>query len=569
MLTKELLQKLLAIAFVAGLLIGYFALHQFSFPAEAALHLSEGALIAGGASPYLDFWDNATPLILYLTLVPVFISRLTSLHPILIANLCTILLFVHSALSMALLSELAPARRNPIRRSYWPLFCAFTMVNLLQLVHFGQPDQVFFLLFCPYLCCRAVGAGGVEVPRALLLLISLLLTLACFCDPLYLLYWAVFEVSSLLSFYPFDRWGFVWGRFFRFEIKVMLIGIVALPGLWLALSPFAFTHYFTVVAWFNWCSFLMPLQSLSYSGLSTDFRFAIYGSVLCLIMCLPAVLSSPLTRMLVLSSLLGLGLMILQGGAIDYTNYLFFSFAAIALVNALFHYLRHRANAWQKNLFYKFSFFDKAYAFIGRQNIRLSAVVLLVIVISASLSYTIQLGKLAAADRYDLRQLGYSGFCDRRDLSVFSEIIEGNSHPNQTVAILGLALRPTYPLLTQLRRRPGLFITSGLPLDVLRTLELPMWADQLVHLKDLKKQVYERIKTQLASTTQAPDLVLIEDDEIRGIFDEYGLTPVLEANYNHVGLFAPADPSYTEGHPIMELIGFKTSFAAFRHKVQP
>ena len=52
--------------------------------------------------------------------------------------------------------------------------------------------------------------------------------------------------------------------------------------------------------------------------------------------------------------------------------------------------------------------------------------------------------------------LSYYGFADKRDLSVLSEVMEKYSKVGDKVAVLTLGTRPGYPLITQLRRRPGL-----------------------------------------------------------------------------------------------------------------
>ncbi len=192
MVSKALFFKLLFVAFVGGALIGHYMLHQFSSPAETALRLSEAGLMLDGQVPYVDFLDNVTPFCLYLSLVPVFIASQCFCHPILAANILTTILFIFSATGLSLLSQL-PSRRNPLKFAIWPILIVYALTTALQPVHFSQANQIFFMLLCPYIACRAAVAlvlfpcPGSLPPSLVLgfvwpLLWTRIIAFTCFCS---------------------------------------------------------------------------------------------------------------------------------------------------------------------------------------------------------------------------------------------------------------------------------------------------------------------------------------------------------------------------------------------------
>jgi len=165
-----------------------------------------------------------------------------------------------------------------------------------------------------------------------------------------------------------------------------------------------------------------------------------------------------------------------------------------------------------------------------------------------------------------LTRLGYYGLADNRDLAVFSEAVEEYSRVKQPVAILGLGVRPAYPVITQLRRTPGLSLCWGFPIDTLEILEDPFYAKDMLPLRRFKTEMYATMAKQLASPDKAPSLLMIDGDEVRRVMEEHGVMKVVDENYGVCGGVSVEDASTKDGHPPVENVGYRSGFTIYRHR---
>jgi hypothetical protein len=555
---KTLFAKLLFIACAAGILIGHYLIHQLSLPAETALRISEAGLMADGARPYLDFLDNATPFYLYLNLVPELTSRLLSIHPIAITNLLTALYFVLSAATMALLSEIVPGRRNPLKSSIWAVLTVFVLAVLLQPLHFAQANQIFFFALCPYIVCRACTVQGLRVPQKLAFAIGAALCLTILIDPLYCLFALILEFCILFGFFPFSNRHFIFRRYLGVEIKALAALFTIILVIWLLTPSDSTKQYLNIISRINYYSYGIFQSALFYTGTASDIRPIIYLAAFLLIVSLPLARRHILVRFFGVAALLGLGLLVLQGATLSYQTYPLVSFAAMALASGV-------TLPMLRQLFLFLPKFSWPPLNLG-QHLYMPVSGLALFVFGLG-TYLVEFSQMGQGDRFDLGVLGYCGFADKRDLTVLSDLIEKLSAVRQPVAILGFGVRPAYPLLTQLRRKPGLSLTWGFPLNILNVLEEPIYANQVEQLKDFKKVMYAQMRGELSASSGAPGVVLItQDEDFKRIMESAGVIKALQDHYDVSGIASLIAPGSEDGHPPLEYVGYRAAFDIYRHK---
>ncbi|MBS2006642.1 MAG: hypothetical protein JST01_06355 [Cyanobacteria bacterium SZAS TMP-1] len=559
MQNKSLLRKLYFVMALSGALAGYFTLHQFCIPAETALRLSEAALMLEGQRLYIDLVDNAWAFYLYLNFVPVLISRATFVHPIAVCNLLVTALFMLAASSLVCLTHAGPGFRNPVRyqsASGWFLLFGFSLVTVGQLVHFAQANQIFFLCLCPYIVLRAGTLRGLKYDSKLSLWVAVMLALAVSIDFLYLFFVLLFEICMFCSLYPFARFSFVRGRFVGPELTNFLL-LSACISFVVAILPGSGTNvYVEVICKLNYLAFLEPLMSLNYFGCAPDQRAGIFFAILFLSVVLPLVQRNVLVRVFAIASVLGFGLMILQGATLSYQSYLFFGFACMAAAAGLGDYLPLAGKISAPT--------SGGFLNLGRTQVILSMAGFMAIVAVAT--YFVQVALLPKRHYFNLADLGYYGLADRRDLAIFSEVVEENSKVRESVAIIGLQVRPAYPVITQLRRRPGLCLNCGFLIDVLDVLEQPIYASVMERLRPFKKQLYADLAKRLGNRATAPGMIMVESEEVRRVLEENGVFKVLEDNYTACGGVSMEDESSRGAHPAVEKLGYNAGFTVYRRK---
>jgi len=559
-LKKTLVLKLGLIAATGGILFGHFMVHQFCLPAETALRLTEASMIADGSRMYVDFLDNATPYYLYVNLVPVLISRLLYVHSIAIVNVLTATMFMLAAAVITLVQS-ASGRRNPLNSSYWLILSAFFAITILQLQHFAQANQIFFMALVPYVIVRACTARAQKLPVYLTAGVGAAMALAALVDPLYGLFVLLLECFLLASVLTVGSKKFVLQRFGGPEVKVFFVLYLALTALILILPTSSSSQYFSYILRINYYSFVESLHALNFNGCASDSRNLIYLATFLLIGSLPA-RQNILVRYFSIVSMLGLGLMLFQGATLFYQTYIFVGGAAMAMAAAVPDYLRRmKVLNRLKAVALKFPRLN----LVGQQKQSL-ACIFGVLLTFALATYAIELAQIPRAYRYDLTALGYYGQADKRDLAVFSEAVEEYSQVKKPVAILGLGVRPAYPVMTQLRRTPGLSLCWGFVIDPLEILEEPFYAKDMLPLRRFKTELYAKMTSQLASPDKAPSLLMIDGEEVRRVLEEHGIIKVIDDNYGICGGASVEDAATKDGHPPVENIGYRSGYTIYRHR---
>ena len=348
------------------------------------------------------------------------------------------------------------------------------------------------MAFCPYLICRASRLRGVKLPVNLAVSCALVFCYAAMIDALYWLYYLAFELCCLLTFFPFKNRSYISKRYLGVELKAITVVFVLAQLIWIVLPAKSVREYFNSIMKINWWSFQESLRALNFFDSAADSRPLIFLAVLFLVLALSQARQNILVRICAIASLLGLNLLIIQGATLSYQTYLFVGFAALTFAVALVHHPLLRQLRQSKLLpgqvFLPLSGgLQACYQAIKYQS--RYAILFLALILGASGCgvYLIEYSLLKKAYRFDLTMLRYYGIADKRDLGIFSETVEEFSRVDDDVAILGVGVRPGYPIITQLRRRPGLSLTWGFPIDTLHMLEDPYHAKMGLPLNDFKK----------------------------------------------------------------------------------
>ena len=119
---------------------------------EVALNLEGAKLIASGRIPYADFFCLASPLMLYGSLLPLYLATSLKVDPGLVMNL---LVWSFSLLSVgACAGILLPRRHHREWHCFPPFVVALALANVLMLFQIGQREHLFMLAFMPYFLIR-------------------------------------------------------------------------------------------------------------------------------------------------------------------------------------------------------------------------------------------------------------------------------------------------------------------------------------------------------------------------------------------------------------------------------
>ncbi len=147
-----------ALTFLAVLLFP-LSIHQ-----DCAMYLECAQLLLDGRLPYTDFIDINPPLIMYLNVVPVLLSHVVPLHPIVVFDLLILALSIGSGV---LFRRIIFRSGMKIERSTVDLICAawsfFTLGMFVSGV-FGQREHLFMIGFFPFFAARLARWNGASPP---------------------------------------------------------------------------------------------------------------------------------------------------------------------------------------------------------------------------------------------------------------------------------------------------------------------------------------------------------------------------------------------------------------------
>lgn len=134
------------------------ALHPLRIGWDPALHLQIAQLITQGKVPYVDMSDANPPLVWYLYTIPAFAAEALNMPVTLAFNYFLVVLIFYSVVaSLALLFLYAKRAEAPF---FIPFAIGLIVFNFFLRHDFGQREEIFVLLYMPYLVLRTLRWQG-------------------------------------------------------------------------------------------------------------------------------------------------------------------------------------------------------------------------------------------------------------------------------------------------------------------------------------------------------------------------------------------------------------------------
>lgn len=170
----------------------YFAsVHPLTLSTDASMYLDMGALILDGKIPYRDFAEFNFPLIMYLSTLPVLLSRIWTIPLPQIFNYLVIICQIASVLLSLRLCLKAEFKHRGKRGEMLALVLSAALFNQAIWQELGQREHLFCIFFLPYIVSRICNSAGAQLP------ISLIAGLALALKPQFLIVFLVFEATKL------------------------------------------------------------------------------------------------------------------------------------------------------------------------------------------------------------------------------------------------------------------------------------------------------------------------------------------------------------------------------------
>lgn len=548
-------------------LTGYFSVHQLLVPAEAAMRLACGALIADGARPYIDFLDNSSPYALYLAVIPQLISKLVFVHPICVFNMLVALLTLVALLLVLNCAKGDSPRLLLVQYCLPAIVIATSLTIFYFLNYFGQESVLFFLLFLPYLVQRYASISNIKADNRRLFcssVIGVLAAIGLLLNPIFLLALLAVEFTCLFALGEISLTK-IKRLYLTSELKACLFSLVLLCLCLFCLAPNVVREYLGPISQINQLAYEYYENGLSYVDKSPDRRDLVYAFVVFFVLALPVAGHCLLTRIMCVMSAFGFSYFVFTGTLLTHQGILMIAYSLTGVLLAGNRYLRSLYLGKKITA----AFVKECEARLSQPNsprkIRMLVIILPVCAIATFITTSFVSLKLAQGKAFTLRELGLYGFGFEHDLSFFSKTVREASTARQSVWIYSEQISPAFPLLTQLRRKPG-FLVWGFPLHPLKILHERGTPEQVAQLAKFEERLYERLRAEVLSQ-HPPVLILIEDGEVRDLFKDHGITSIIDKFYG--GLEDPCSPFNGDeiaAHAPYEYLGYRVPFSVDKLK---
>ncbi|MFA6212016.1 MAG: hypothetical protein WCT03_27450 [Candidatus Obscuribacterales bacterium] len=419
-------------------------MHPLRIGWDPALHLQCAQLIARGGLPYVDMFDVNPPLIWYLDILPALLAAAANIPITLAFNLFMwlLLLLSSSLCAYIALTKLEVSNSNLLINL--GLIFGLLYFNFFLTFDFGQREQIFVLLYFPFLFLRFARYQGATIGKTEAVVIGILASIGI-CLKHYFLFNAICVELFLLLAAP---------RKTRWRSLVVPESIAALSFALLYLAHFFFLPDQVKD---NYFGFLVPAFAAGYQFWDTSlvsslgapdkrgvFFLLVFGGLLTLAFAR----RSSLLCCCAAFAFSGVVPYLLQFKGWAYQDIPAFAGAVViicggiaALLASIFELL---ANVKTNTASYSSKFSIACFSAL--------AVIAGVATVSAREEYE----KIKAEPNFPLSKLGYSGDSPYSDIdSPFSTIILAQAKPKDAVIFIGNAVAPGFPPTTQLRMKPG------------------------------------------------------------------------------------------------------------------
>jgi len=520
---------------VAAIFIAVLAnifIYALRIPPEAALNLQCGLLIAEGKTPYVDFFEVASPALMYLHVIPAVVSKaLSQIHPIIIFNLFVLALSVGSCV----LSAEILFRQRIREQAHVPFFIVgLALLNLLAIGEFGQREHLFLLLYIPFLLTRWLSWSNQPSDKRLSTLAGTLGGISMCLDPLLLAIALTMEVFFLLS-------KMKWRPFNAIEMKVAG-GVVILFICHFAFVPREFSNLY-----FNWALPMVLTDYLAFDdrlwwvGKTPDRRNLVYFMVIACVFALGLRRWSSLISPCVALSLIGFFMFVLEGKSMTYQMLPMAYGAALAfvLVTSVVAHVLH--NQLKKPIVLKPAL----------------AAVLSLAAAGASVFWAI---RSTPGEELDLSKFGYLGSTRWIEPTTFATNLGTETSVGEKVLILNDRQRPAYPLLIQYNRRPATYLLTGYPLRMSRLL-METFPDRAAAYSGTQFEMYERLINDIK--TVKPKFMMIEKESLGEVLTEHKVYATIDAMYDELGYSEWPD---SDVESVYDYYAFRTALVMYKLK---
>lgn len=569
------IRLIVAVASIAMLF--FVVAHPLLIPAEAALHLQCGMLIARGQVPYKDFLELAAPALQYLNAIPGLAARIIPLHPVFVLRFFTWALYTLSISACAFILLKAKSRDQRVLPWFVISYAALPFFFLEQ---FGQAEQVFVFLYMPYLLLRWLrwsGANGFAEPdlsaidtaadsdsfaenetttttesdsdsqiknvsnaaivpltKRQAIICGALGGLAAALDPLFLLAFLAMEVY--------------------FFLDKQRKGPLLAPECLSALAVIAVSVLVAFLFGDDYVRFVLPIvfydykhwdERLIYVYKTPDRRDLVYLMVALTTVSLAFKKRCSLTPPLIALSIVGFLVWIIPGEAFTHQSLLMLygciTAGALSL-GSLLNQLALFLNRWIPIF----------------SNISRAVTIVCVGGLLVTFDYLIE--SLDGQAFIDFSQLNYiGGISPRKDLGDFSEMLEIQTLPEDKVIFLSDKDRPASPVMVQLNRQPGSYLLTGTPMRVIRRILEREPADVAEHFIKFKDKMYGRLADDIRKNH--PKLIVVDFDSVGDLLEINQVMAAVGEKYGTVGTVNFG--TFEKLHPRKEYLGFQNPFQVY------
>lgn len=530
--TRAQIQAVVAIvALIQLTILATFVMHTLMIPPDAAKHLQFAMLVLEGNKPYMDTVDMVSPMILYLSIIPAYISRLIHIHPIQVFN---IFIWILSCLSQVL--SISIVFKSRVREKY--LFSCILVANAaLQLYFirdFGQAEHLLLLFMVPYWLCRFMRWSGKNPPQGLSMTAGIVAGLGFSLCPVFVLFFLGVELCFWLEKQKFE--AFTGGEFAACcAIQFIYIThLIILPEA-VAQNYLAWILPLSIIDYLQWDDRLL------YVDKTPDRRDLIY---FCAVIITAGLALSRKSKLIVPSlvfSMLGFATYLIQGTM--------FTFQAMPMVyGAVFCLVV--IIALSTSLAPSF------------EKLPIPQSLCLIALIGCSFFLYKQYIPVSKSQRLSLKGQNYVGSAPRCDLSNLSEFVEQRTSPGDTVLVLNDRVRPAYPLLLQLGLKPAGTLLDYAPNRIYDTFSLRNQDEAIKKYCYFDNLTWDSLSMTI--NTKTPKLVLLDGESIEPLMVKHTVRDLLNNAYPPPAFADWAE--HQDKHPQFEHLSFHFPLAAFTRK---
>ncbi len=482
----------------------YWFAHPLLIHADQSVYLAMADMFLQGKKPYVDFFDFNPPLIIYLSTIPIALSKMVPLTPIQIFNLTiNFLMLISTALSGALFY----ANRNSTDRFlYFPLLLAPIICTQTQFYDFGQREHLFVLLYFPFFVCRLLRYRSGQIQPILSVLVGIFAAVGVSLKPQFLLTAMLLEATLMWQWRTLKLANSLENKICALLTVLYLahfafLGQAALD----ILLQQAWPIYTTGLSYFH-IGFIEGLASLS------NFSYPYYLLALALSLAFACKGKSPWLEPAVALTIIS-WLSLLQAGSI-------WTYRGIPMQLGCWILI-----ALATGIGIEFLFTHKPKIQVSLLSIFLCLPLVGAVGICLC---AFPLYKDAGAKQFDLAQIGYRGKSPLNDLSPLVPSIIANSKIDDKVIYLGRGVRPGYPSILQAHRNSGSRYLHGM---ILPMLLVCIEKNPTRYTPMLDKVIANYGDDILANK---PKLIFIDDSFVAPLFAQHQFVQKYMTNYELV-----------------------------------